>query len=113
MITHSKTASCTDKLMNRLMDEAESEFNDDRRATPRFPFVRPVAIQLDGKTMSAFTRDISASSIGLLHNMALPLTEIQIMVSGQQYLLSAQVERCDACGEGWYVSGCTIIRRDF
>lgn len=112
MIMHSNSASCADKVMNRLMDEAESEFNDDRRTTPRFPFVRPVTIQLDGKILSAFTRDISASSIGLLHNMALPLTEIQLMVSGHQHLLNAQVERCDACGEGWYVSGCTIIRRD-
>ena len=113
MVTHTKSTSRSDTLMNRLVAEAESEYNEERRAVPRFPFVRPVTIQLDGITFSGFTRDISASSIGLLHNMALPLTEIQLMVAGQQYLLRAQVERCDACGEGWYVSGCAIIRRDF
>ena len=112
MVAKSTRCSRSDMSMDRLVSEAEAEFNGDRRSTPRFPFFRPVSIQLDGKCFSAFTREISTTSIGLLHNMVLPLTEIQIMVSGHEHVLSACVERCESCGEGWYISGCSIVRRD-
>jgi hypothetical protein len=112
MASKTKTCSGSDIVMDRLVSQAETEFNKDRRSTPRFPFFRPVSIQLDGKCFSAFTREVSSTSIGLLHNMDLPLTEILIMVPGQQHVLIASVERCESCGEGWYISGCSIVRHD-
>jgi hypothetical protein len=58
---------------------------------------------------SAFTREISATGFGLLHNMQLPLKEVGLLVAGQRQTLRAEVERCEPCGEGWYISGCKIL----
>lgn len=87
-------------LMYRLVLQAETDFNDDRRAERRFPFFRPASILVDGYTFSAFTRDISSSAIGLLHNVELPLKEVEIVFDGHRQRLKAQVQRCEPCGEG-------------
>jgi hypothetical protein len=108
MTTKTKTSSSAHNLMYRLVLQAETDFNNDRRSEPRYPFFRSVSVRVDGKSFTAFTREISASAIGLLHNMELPMKEVGILVAGQQQELRACIERCESCGEGWYISGCTI-----
>ena len=112
MAAKTKEATSTHNLMYRLVLQAETDFNNDRRTEKRFPFFRAVSVRVDGKSYSAFTREISASAIGLLHNMELPVGNVEIVVAGQQHALPAHVERCESCGEGWYISGCTIIGLD-
>lgn len=109
MPAKTKEKSSPDKLMYRLLVQAETDFNNDRRSEKRFPFFRPVTVSVDGRSYSAFTREISASALGLMHNMELPEKEVEILFAGQRQTLCAQVERCEACGEGWYISGCTIF----
>lgn len=104
-----KAAAGSDKLMYRLLFEAETDFNNDRRSKKRYPFFRPVSVKVDGHSYSAFTREISATGFGLLHNMELPLKEVEILVAGQRQTLRAEVERCEPCGEGWYISGCKVF----
>jgi hypothetical protein len=84
----------------------------DRRSEARFPFMRSVSIQMDGNCYSAFTRESSASAIGLLHNIELPLGEVEIVVAiktGQKNSLSVRIEQCEPCGDGWYISGGPLI----
>jgi hypothetical protein len=109
MATKAKKGMTSDNVMYRLLLQAETDFNNDRRSEPRFPFFRAVSIRVDGQSFSAFTREISASSIGLLHSMELPVKEVEILVAGQRQVLRAEVERCEACGEGWYISGCKVV----
>jgi hypothetical protein len=109
MPAKTKEMSSPDKLMYRLLVQAETDFNNDRRSEKRFPFFRPVSVKVDGRNYSAFTREISASALGLMHNMELPEKQVEILVAGQRQTLSAQVERCEACGDGWYISGCKIL----
>jgi hypothetical protein len=71
-----------------------------------------VSVRVNGQSLSAFTREISVSSIGLLHNMELPLKEVEIIVAGKQQVLRACIERCESCGEGWYLSGGTFVGTD-
>ena len=83
----------------------------ERRATDRQPFFRPVTINTHagvGKKYSAFSRDISASGIGLLHNMPLELEEVNLTIGSEsetEVRIRASIEWCESCGEGWYISG--------
>jgi hypothetical protein len=111
MKTNTKQSMSSNQL-HELVLQAETDFNNDRRSEPRYPFFRPVSVRFDGKNFSAFTREISVSSIGLLHNMELPLEEVEIIVAGKQQVLRAWIERCESCGEGWYLSGGTFVGID-
>ena len=112
MSTKTKQSMTSDQLLQELVLQAKMNFHLDRRSEPRYPFFCPVWVRVDGKSFSAFTREISVSSIGLLHNMELPLKEVEINVAGTQQTLRARLERCEACGEGWYISGGTFVGID-
>ena len=55
MPAKTKEKSSPDKLMYRLLVQAETDFNNDRRSEKRFPFFRPVTVSVDGRSYSAFT----------------------------------------------------------
>ena len=95
--------------MGELLLLAQTEFNDDRRVETRFPFFRPVSVQIDGHNFSAFTREIGASGMGLLHSMELPLKEVLISIARRPQQLRLRIERCESIGEGWYISGGKIV----
>ena len=107
--TKTKKRTNSDGLMDELLLIAREEFNSDRRSEPRFPFFRPASVQVDDHNFSAFTREIGASGMGLLHSMALPLKEVVIKIAGRPQQLRLQIERCESIGEGWYISGGKII----
>ena len=89
----------------------EARANDKREARwgLRYPFFRAASIGTGaGNRYSAFSRDISASGIGLLHNMELPLGEVEISTTtrgGYSARIRTQIVQCRLCGEGWYMSG--------
>lgn len=96
-----------------LLVEARS--NDKRKARRgfRYPFFHATTIEnQSGNTFAAFSRDISASGIGLLHKMELPLEEVQLTTAterGNAVNVRAQIIRCEPCGEGWFVSGGNFV----
>jgi len=96
------------KAICQIVVEARNRTKNDRRSENRFPIFRPLAIHMgNGTCYSAFSRDISASSIGLLHNMELPLADIEISISteqGEWVRQRARIAWCESCGEGWYIS---------
>ncbi|MBL9124828.1 MAG: PilZ domain-containing protein [Planctomycetaceae bacterium] len=89
----------------------EARNNDKRKARRgfRYPFFHATTIETaSGNCYAAFSRDISASGIGLLHKMALPLEVVQLATtteSGQEVRIRTQIIRCEPCGDGWFVSG--------
>jgi hypothetical protein len=100
------------KAIYQLVVEAQNNEKKDRRTEVRFAFFRPVSIQLDGHTYSAFSREISASGIGLIHNVALTTGEVNVVISHEQgYSIQVRTEIvwCQPCGEGWYISGGRFI----
>jgi len=52
--------------------------NDERRADQRIPYFHTASVQVDHRSYTAFIREISDSSIGLLHNVELPLKDAEI-----------------------------------
>jgi len=109
MPAKTSASSSAHNLMYRLVLQAETDFNNDRRSEPRYPFFRSVSVRVNGQSFSAFTREISASAIGLLHYMKLPEEEVNLLVAGQRQELRGRIERSESCGEGWYISGCKVV----
>jgi len=98
--------------MGELLLLAQTEFDNDRRSDKRFPFFRPVSVLVADHCFSAFTREICAVGIGLLHSMELPLKEVVKKIAGRPQQLRLQIERCESIGEGWYISGGTLVDRN-
>jgi hypothetical protein len=97
------------KAIFQLIVEAKAALKLDRRAEVRYAFFRPVSLELDdGHRYSAFTREISETGIGLIHNMDVPEGEIEISIRsdcGYSIRVRTRIVWCQACGEGWYISG--------
>jgi len=97
------------KAIYQLIVEAQSKENKDRRREVRYAFFRPVTIETDdGKRYSAFSREIAASGIGLIHNIDLPEGEVGITISsegGYSIRVRTKIVWCQPCGEGWFISG--------
>lgn len=108
MRTKEYASRMSDETIDRLLVQAEAEAQKDPRSGVRFPFFRLVSIEVQGRRFSGFTRDICASSIGLLHQMDLPLGEVDVTIPlspEKKCKMRLRIERCEPCGEGWYVSG--------
>ena len=94
---------------------AAAHGDNDRRVDQRFAFFTTVTMRPRsgrGKVISAFSREISVSGIGLLH--ATPL------VSGEDYEVDIRIEEvhckrtcravwCRPVGDGWFLSGCRFV----
>ncbi|REK09104.1 MAG: PilZ domain-containing protein [Planctomycetota bacterium] len=97
------------KAIYQLIVEAKAALRADRRSDVRYAFFRPVSLEMDdGHRYSAFTREISETGIGLIHNMDLPEGEVEISVrsdGGYSIRVRTRIVWCRACGEGWYISG--------
>jgi hypothetical protein len=95
--------------LHPLLVEARANDKREDRWGIRYPFFRAVSIAMDcGHQYSAFSRDISASGIGLLHNVDLPTGDVDIHItSGRGYAVRVRtrISWCQSCGEGWFISG--------
>lgn len=97
------------KAIYQLIVEAKAALKTDRRADVRYAFFRPVSIEMDdGHKYTAFTREISDTGIGLIHNIDLNEGEVEITIRsdcGYSIRVRTQVVWCADCGEGWFISG--------
>ena len=69
------------RVVDRLLKEPREAAAREARGEPRQPFFRPVSLSLRNgpvEELSAFTREISASGVGLLHNAPVPSGETVI-----------------------------------
>ena len=107
--TEKKLETSAGKAIYQLIVEARSRENKDRRRDVRHAFFRPVTIEVDdGHQYSAFSREISSSGIGLIHNVDLPAGDVEITISSEQgysIRVRTNIMWCQPCGEGWYISG--------
>ena len=85
----------------------------DNRTDNRMPFFRPASLDLgDGHQYSAFTRDISAIGVGLIHSTAFVPSDISVRIlsdEGRWVRVRTRISWCKSCGEGWYMSGGVFI----
>jgi len=103
----------TDEELAALLAAAQG--NSDRRVDPRHAFFTTVTLRpaaAPTMAISAFSREISVSGIGLLH--AAPLVagqdyEVDIRIEEVRVRRSARAVWCRAVGDGWYLSGCRFV----
>lgn len=94
---------------------AAAQGNADRRVDPRHAFFTAVLLRPAAEpnaTISAFSREISRSGIGLLHAaqiFAREFYEVDIRIVDLQVRRSAQAIWCRPVGEGWFLSGCRFV----
>ncbi|HEY4307857.1 MAG TPA: PilZ domain-containing protein [Pirellulales bacterium] len=95
--------------LHPLLVEARANDQRDDRWGIRYPFFRAVSIVgTHGEQYGAFSRDISASGIGLLHTTEIPTGVVDIRISsarGCVMNVPTRIFWCQSCGEGWYISG--------
>lgn len=103
------------EVVTRVLFEARGEANLDRRENGRVPFFKPVEIRPKDQhspRISAFSRDLSANGIGLLHIMPIDQGEVVVRIPSRYrkfYELRVAIEWCQDCGEGWYMSGGRLL----
>ena len=95
----------------------------ERRCDARLPFQRPVEVTplsedeaaLDpsvSETITAYTRDISVSGVGLLHDQPFPSKRVRLtfeLLGGDTLSLVALLTWCRYFGDFWYSSGGRLI----
>jgi hypothetical protein len=94
--------------IHELILEAHQDNLRDRRQAIRYPFFRRVSVRLPGISTVAFSREISTTGIGLLHDMELPPGEIELAIPsrrGFSIRVRTRILWCQPCGEGWFISG--------
>lgn len=101
-------------LESVLTASRESHFAE-RRTEERYPFFSQVMLEPFERTerkLSAYSREISAGGIGLLHVMPLELGNIyQVIVDESLFPFRrfAEVLWCRSAGHGWFLSGWRFV----
>lgn len=109
----SEQPTLSDAELEALLAAAQG--NADRRVDPRHAFFTTVTLRSESNpsvVISAFSREISRSGIGLLHAaqiFAKEIYEVDIRIVDVRVRRSAQVIWCRAVGDGWYLSGIRFI----
>ncbi|MGD9720393.1 MAG: hypothetical protein AB7O59_06825 [Pirellulales bacterium] len=102
------------KAIMQLVVEAENEAKGDRRTIARFPFFRPVWIRMPGAfRRRAFSREISAEGIGLIHDFDIPPGEVELSIlsrDGYLVVVTTRIDWCRFCGDDWHISGGEFVR---
>ena len=94
-----------------LLEKARSGLQEELRQSRRFPFFKPVTIDVEHngtQCLAAFSRDISAWGIGLLLNSPLKLDAVRLKIhfgETEDICVSGFVRWCQPCGHGWYLAG--------
>lgn len=107
------TANLSDEELEALLAVAQG--NADRRVDPRHAFFTTVLLRPATEptvTISAFSREISRSGLGLLHAEQIfprEFYEVDIRIVDLQVRRNAQAIWCRPVGDGWYLSGCRFV----
>jgi len=103
--------------IHELVIEAHQDVRKDRRSEPRYPFFRQIALHVSSAPECvAFSREISAIGIGLLHNVQLMPGEVELSIpsrKGYSIRVRTRILWCQPCGEGWYISGGQFVGTAF
>ena len=103
--------------IHELVVEAHQDVRKDRRAETRYPLFRQISLQVPGGPVCvAFSREISAVGIGLLHNVPLAPGEVELSIpsrKGYSIRVRTKILWCQPCGEGWYISGGQFVGTAF
>ncbi len=95
------------------LTETHYATGNDRRSAPRRLLRVPAELMTGrGNTVSAMTREISRSGIGLIHRGAVPLGEARFALQGDDLQSNhrlVRIEWCIPCRNGMFLSGGQLL----
>jgi hypothetical protein len=116
MITNCNDPVTQQRSVKALVEKARA-VHDDRRQDQRYPFFQPVTITAEHSrpvALSAFSRDISESGIGLLLYWPLKPGSANLVIHfdrDEPVSVTGYVTWCRPCGQGWYTAGISFDER--
>lgn len=108
MTTAIESTASLGATMYELFHDARDAFETETRLEMRYSFLRVVTLRVGDQVHSAFSREISRTGIGLLHNCELPLNEVEVAIPtdrGADAHIHVQLHWQKPVGQGWYISG--------
>jgi hypothetical protein len=94
--------------MYELFRDARDKYETDTRLEMRYAFLRSVTLRVGDQVRSAFSREISRTGVGLLHNFEAPLDQIEVAIPtehGADARIHVNIRWQQPVGQGWYISG--------
>lgn len=114
-LTGTAPNSDVENAVRDLLEEDAFYDRTENRSSHREHLVRPVSLQIRGSENSiiAFSRNVSASGIGLITGETIPerataVLTVETLNSGPVKFL-AQSRWCRAYGKNWFISGWQFI----
>jgi hypothetical protein len=100
----------SDESLQRLLALTRRDDKSDRREDVRHPLFAPFTVTgiNDSRRYTAFSREVSAGGIGLLHAMPIEAGTtcvLRLHDLEASFIRPAEVVWCAPAGEGWYLSG--------
>jgi len=91
------------------------EYFEEARSAERLELSVPAEITTRrGNVVSAMTREISRSGIGLLHRGSLSPGEVTVKMASEnrEFIYRVLIEWCTPCDNGMFISGGRFLRKE-
>ncbi len=105
-----------ERVFRSLLAEEQQRAIDDRRASVRLPFVRPLVINLrsaKSDRIEAFSRNISTLGIGVVSKETFKMGDLATLeihrFSRQPVVILAECRWADSFGGHWHFSGWSFL----
>jgi hypothetical protein len=105
-----------ERVFKSLMNEEQQRAIDDRRASVRLPFVRPLAIKMRSESkqvIEAFSRNISTLGIGVVSKEAFKMGDLALIeihrFNREPSVVLSECRWADSFGSKWYFSGWVFL----
>jgi hypothetical protein len=108
MTTVTESDATLSATMYELFRDARDKYETDTRHEVRSAVLRTVTLRIGDQDHAGFSREISRSGIGFLHNFEMPLEEIEVAIPTDQedaVRIHVQIRWSQPVGAGWYISG--------
>ena len=102
------------KDLQEILESIEKSDSENLRESERLELTVPAEIRtLRGNTVSAMTREISRTGIGLVHRGAVATGEVTVKLAGEtrQFEYRVEIEWCCPCPNGMFMSGGRFSRK--
>jgi hypothetical protein len=108
MSTATESDATLGASMYELFRDVRDTYETDTRHEVRYAFLRTVTLRVGDQLRAGFSREISRTGIGFLHNFEMPLEEIEASIptdQGNDVRIHVQIRWKQSVGAGWYISG--------
>jgi hypothetical protein len=95
-------------LIEQWIRRAINASGHERRRFKRHPIFQPITVRTAETTVAAFTRDVSRSAIGLVHETPLATGLATLQLSRPRIEITVAIGSCRAY-HGWYISYGTFV----